>query len=157
MDMGCVASVNRRPDGSLPSTSFCHSSTHSLARAHTQSSTWTHKVTHAHAHAIAHERVYALSGRAACILPPRHGGERECAAGGDAEGGGRFRQRVVHGRERLETISLLDLRFENTTACPYLPASKVRVRKAYVYHSFSDNDGGVRGMLGLLCPLDEMK
>ena len=67
---------------------------------------------------------------------------------------GGFRERVVKRRERPDTVALEDLRSENTTQCPYLPRSRGELRKAYLYHSFSESDGGARGFVALMAPME---
>ena len=73
---------------------------------------------------------------------------------------GGFREKVRAG-QRPDVINLEDIKFESTTACPYLPARKV-VRKIFIYYSFSEEDAAknpsaVRGLLGVFAPMDEFK
>jgi DNA polymerase epsilon subunit 1 len=73
---------------------------------------------------------------------------------------GGFREKVRAG-QRPDVINLEDLKFESTTACPYLPARKV-VRKVFIYYSFSEEDAAksssaVRGLLGVFAPMDEFR
>ena len=71
-----------------------------------------------------------------------------------------FREKVRAG-QRPDVINLEDIKFESTTACPYLPARKI-VRKIFIYYSFSEEDAArspnaVRGLLGVFAPMDEFK
>ena len=79
-----------------------------------------------------------------------------CVASVNRRPGG-YRDQVLKQKKRPDSISLLDIKFETTTACPYLPAKRVRMRKAFLYYSLSDNDGGVRGLIGVMAPIDSNK
>ena len=52
-----------------------------------------------------------------------------CVASVNRRPGG-YRDQVLKQKKRPDSISLLDIKFETTTACPYLPAKRVRMRKA---------------------------
>ena len=69
---------------------------------------------------------------------------------------GGFREQVTRKGARPDTISLSDIKFENTAQCPYLP-SKQKLSKIYIYQSKSDSDGGQRGLLAVFAPLDTFK
>jgi len=79
-----------------------------------------------------------------------------CVASVNRRPGG-YRDQVLHHKQRPDRISLADIKFENTTACPYLSAKHVRMRTAYIYHSFSESDGGARGLIGVMTPMNSKK
>lgn len=79
-----------------------------------------------------------------------------CVASVNRRPGG-YREQVLKQKKRPDSISLLDIKFETTTACPYLPTRRVRMRKAFLYYSLSDNDGGMRGLIGIMAPMDSNK
>ncbi|MGB1596258.1 MAG: DUF1744 domain-containing protein, partial [Promethearchaeia archaeon] len=79
-----------------------------------------------------------------------------CVASVNRRPGG-YRDQVLKHGKKPDRISMLDIKFETTTACPYLPTKRVRMRKAFLYHSLSDNDRGARGLIGLMAPMDSNK
>ena len=79
-----------------------------------------------------------------------------CVASVNRRPGG-YRDQVLKHGKKPDRISMLDIKFETTTACPYLPTKRVRMRKAFLYHSLSDNDKGARGLIGLMAPMDSNK
>ena len=79
-----------------------------------------------------------------------------CVASVNRRQGG-YREQVRKNNKRPDSISLLDIKYETTTACPYLPTKRVRMRKAFLYYSLSDSDGGARGLIGFMAPMDSNK
>jgi len=79
-----------------------------------------------------------------------------CVASVNRRVGG-YRDQVLKHKRRPDSINLQDIKFETTTACPYLPAKRVRMRKAFLYHSSSNSDGGARGLVGVMAPMDSNK
>jgi len=79
-----------------------------------------------------------------------------CVAAVNRREGG-YREQVRKHNKRPDSISLLDIQFKTTTECPYLPTKRVRMRKAFLYYSMSDNDGGARGLIGFMAPMDSNK